>query len=258
MAPTEDIDDLSLGEQIDILMEELPLPVQNFLRSPERNAVSLELTRKYQLHADTAGVFERAYLYMLLGIYTPDEFVQELRNGGVSEETIKGLTNDVNELVFKRLRKEEQQPPPPASFRTPPPRPSVPLPRVGEEEVPPNLPGQNIAPAPPPPAPPPQAPSVPIYRNEPTLQVPAPHVRTMAEDMQQASHGMQGRPVTPARSFQTASVPITSAPPPVPPPPPSYVPPAPAPVRLTPVDRAHAGAPITKEYGSDPYREPIE
>jgi hypothetical protein len=38
----------------------------------------------------------------------------------------------------------------------------------------------------------------------------------------------------------------------------SYPPPVMASVRLTPVDRGYADAPITKEFGSDPYREPIE
>ena len=75
--------------------------------------------------------------------------------------------------------------------------------------------------------------------------------------------------------------PVSSAAPPVPPPMPpvyapepiapqaqvapppeslasSYPPPAMASVRLTPVGGGYPNAPITKEYGSDPYREPIE
>ena len=94
----------------------------------------------------------------------------------------------------------------------------------------------------------------------------------MAEDMRHVQENMQSLSATPARSFQTASVPVTQQPyaPQIPapqthlppPPPPAYTMPTPvpvtAPVRLTPVDRAHANAPIAKEYGSDPYRESIE
>jgi hypothetical protein len=138
-----------------------------------------------------------------------------------------------------------------------------------------------------------------------------PYARTMAEDMERAAHGLTGTPASPARSFQTASVPVTFAQPraaqvqapvaqpqtmpapqqqqPAQPlyapasvvtpwtpsypsqfsapqqvPVPSYAVPTPpsapvmAPVRLTPIDRSRTGnAPITKEFGSDPYREPI-
>jgi hypothetical protein len=114
-----------------------------------------------------------------------------------------------------------------------------------------------------------------------TPPAPMPHARTMASDMELIEHGydalrVPGMPLpqnpslaTPARTFQTASVPITDTaqamqaptPPPLPqrvvPPPPAYGPVVTAPVRLTPVERAHPDAPITKEYGSDPYREPI-
>ena len=142
----------------------------------------------------------------------------------------------------------------------------------------------NPAPVPAPtpsaaPAPVPAAPT-----QAPSVVTPL-HARTMASDMELVQHGydalqVSGMPLpptsslaSPARSFQTASVPVTSsapmpqpqehlAPPsqtaPVPPPPPAYREPVvTAPVRLTPVDRSHPDAPITKEYGSDPYREPI-
>jgi hypothetical protein len=58
-------EELSMNEKIAILMEDLPVPVQNFLRGPERDAVSSELSTKYNLHADQAGVFERSFIYML-------------------------------------------------------------------------------------------------------------------------------------------------------------------------------------------------
>ena len=264
--------ELTVAEQVEVLMDDLPKPVQKFLRSKQRDQISLQLSQKYNLHTDTAGVFERCYIYMLLGVYTPDEFVQELRKGGFAEEVIKGIATDVNELVFKKLREEERGGTVSSSptYRTPPP-PTIPVMSVGsstpsyasgnttpQDSMP--TPTHSISPAPVAVIPPNTAPTA-VYH---------PHPRTMAEDMALASHGMMGQPASPAVSFQTASVPVTYAQPvPAPTaslPPHPYTPPAPvpsappvmAPIRLTPVDSDHAAAPIRKEFGSDPYREPIE
>lgn len=318
--------DLSVEEAVASVLAELPEPVQRFVTGPDRDTVALELTRKYELHADQGADFEHAFTFMLLGLYSPEEFVQELRGAGISDAAIQGLATDVNERVFKRLRKEEQQGSEPAPARREAP-PAVPVMQVGPRPAPPPQPPAPVVPAPiaqqpvpqpvappypqaaypqpaPAPAPYPQtaypqpspAPAaypqayapqpIPIYSN------PAPethlHARTMAEDMQLASQGLQGQAATPASSFQTASVPVTYAPSPVPPvpqppplqayvpptspasyapytPPPAQRPPEPeqtmpitAPIRLTPIDRAHDGGPIGKEFGTDPYREAIE
>ena len=106
---TIDVNSLSAQEKISILVEDLPDPIKRFVQSPERDAVSLKLSQKYNLHADDAGVFDQAYIFMLLGIYTPDEFVSQLRQASFNPDTIRGLTNDVNEMVFKKLRDEEQK-----------------------------------------------------------------------------------------------------------------------------------------------------
>lgn len=278
-----DVSGLTLEEKVAVLMDELPAPIQGFLKSPERDAVSLRLSQKHGLHADEAGVFESAYIYMLLGVYSPDEFVEELRSAGINEETVRALAADVNEQVFKKLRNEERTggiAPTAAAPRTP--AASVPVMQVGERPpvppVPQALPGQyaqtaweTLAPSmAPPPTPSEPVPPVPIYGVVPSSPVPHPHARTMAEDMHLASTNLEGRPVTPASSFQTASVPVTtpqSLPPQPPQPPPQPIPPSPAPfpkpitapVRLTPVEPMYtANTPLRKEFGNDPYREPIE
>lgn len=301
-----DISGMALNEQIAVLMDKLPVPVQNFLKGPERDAVSLVLARKYHLHADAAGIFERAYIFMLLGVYTPEEFVEELRDGGITEENIKGLTADINDLVFKRLREEERAAEPVAPA---PAKPQVPVMQVGSRmegpgqgtppqapvppipQQPPSPPAQAPQPVPIPspviqpvpvqappiysaapiPVPPPPAPSyqatTPIYGNAPAAPAPQ-HVpaRTMESDVERLTQNYQavaaGQPV----AQPAYSVPPPMPPPaPVPPPPPvipatpAYPPPAMASVRLTPVDQPRAtSAPLTKEYGNDPYREPIE
>jgi hypothetical protein len=194
-------EELPLDQQVAILIDDLPKPIQDFVRGPERDAVSLELSTKYGLHADQAGVFEQAYLYMLLSVYTPDEFVQELREGGVSEDSIRGLTTDVNERVFKRLQNAERASPP----VVPP-----------AQQVPVHQPAPYV----------PSAPPAPQYQPV----APQPAVRTMAHDMEELKHPQPApqafqpqyvqQPMTaPAPAFATTfmSVP-TVAPVPVAPP----------------------------------------
>jgi hypothetical protein len=108
MEETIDTSKLSVQEKISILIEDLPDPIKRFVQSSERDTISLKLSQKYNLHVDEAGTFDQAYIFMLLGIYTPDEFVTELRNANLNSDTIRGLTNDVNDMVFKKLREEEQ------------------------------------------------------------------------------------------------------------------------------------------------------
>lgn len=292
----DDLDELTIAEQVEILIEDLPAPIQKFLRSKKRDEISLQLSKKYGLHVDEAGVFERCYIYMLLGVYTPDEFVEELRKGGLAEEIIKGIAGDVNDLVFKKLREEERvgSVTPSSTYRTQSPPASVPVMEIGNPVTTPsgnNIPQQIPASEAPQYNPSfiqfsPQATNAPNATAAPTY---LPHSRTMAEDMELASHGLMGQPVTPARSFQTASVPVTYAQPAVTSAPgaspvssfvapsaqsapsfavqqsaypnlpsPRRAPPALAPVRLTPVDRFYDNTPIAKEYGNDPYREAIE
>lgn len=311
MDDKEDVEDIPIEEQVDILMGDLPVPIQRFLKSPERDAVSLNLTRKYGLHTDDAGAFERAYIFMLLGVFTPEEFAQELRDGGLDEATVRGLATDINEGVFKKLRQQEREETIATSaYRTQPPVPAVAPMQVGESQkpVPQSLPGQDSRPEWAAPAPgasasatstaspaPPSMPSpaaaaaapTPIYSNAPVApaipaqaapyapqaeQYPSPqHPRTMAEDMQRVAQGSVSQPPAQASAPQSqpAFAPAAHTPPSAPtepvhaayatplPPSPS-APPVTAPIRLTPVDRARTGAPIQKEFGSDPYREPIE
>lgn len=285
MEPEATVEEANLEDQVAILMHDLPAPVQAFLRSPERDTVSLDLSRKYNLHADQAGEFSTSYLYMLLGVYTPEEFVQELRAAGIPEASIQGLAQDVNERVFKRLQSAERVSTPPAIPTAPPPRPVPPPPAIFAAPVPP----------PAPPMPPVPMPAPPV--------APHPAVRTMAQDMQLAKEGgfpphpqapqpVSWMPSTQARTFQTSSVPSTGAPlmptppipPPVPPmhavPPPLPVPPVPPAPPIPPMPRpmppappnlpgqvptppVHAPSsgvsfnppPIVKEYSVDPYRE---
>jgi hypothetical protein len=249
------INELSFDEKIALLEEELPVSIRNFLQSPERDAISLRLSTKYKLHADQAGAFEQAYLYMLLGVNTPEDFVQDLKDAGIPLETIRGLTTDVNEQVFKKLQQQELHPIEASIVRTnTPTQPAVPVLKV--TPAPP--------PSPPPVPEPPLVPPTPTYnlmRPDALVSAPQPVIRTMEKDVLALQHPEQvpavqqstmppmphPSQVTPARSFQTASVPYTSIPTPSRPVPPEPM----APHNSEPPPTPPAS------YGSDPYREPI-
>jgi hypothetical protein len=112
-------EDPSVADAIATLMSELPKPVQDFITGPDRARIALALTQKYRLHADQAGEFETAYIHMLLGISSPEEFVDTLTRAGISSEDVRGLVTDVNEQVFMPLRRAEQ-----GSTSTPAPQPA--------------------------------------------------------------------------------------------------------------------------------------
>jgi hypothetical protein len=259
-----DVESLSFEQKIQALEEYLPEPVRNFLHSPERDAISLQLTQKYNLHADQAGSFEQAYLYMLLGVNTPEDFVQDLKNADIPQDIIRGLTSDINELVFKKLQQEELTEPVVATqaYRSVPERPEVPV--------------MKVAPPPPPipePVPaavlPPPIPSYNLARPDALVLAPQPVFRTMHSDMEALQHPsvqtaqsvstMPNIPhpsqVSPARSFQTASVPYTSVPvaslplPAQSEPAPTFVKPISAPRPQPP------HPPVSGKYDADPYRE---
>lgn len=235
------------------IIANLPAPVREFVNGPDRDRVSLELMQKYRLHADEAGEFERAYIRMLLGIDTPDEFILSLRQAGIPDQSISGLINDVNEMVFIPLRRKERemsepQPEPKPSAAPPPPPAAIPAS---------------------PPAPlPPQTPSAPTYMPPiPGSQqqvywvpvsitaVPQPYMTTQPPVGYQAPQPVPApEPVQPPPPVQAYEVPrVEERPAPPPPPMPTW---EPAPPPNLPIGEA-GHVPLTKDYAADPYREPV-
>lgn len=197
-----DLNDSDIEWSVATLMETLPAPVRTFVRSQERKDIALALSQKYRLHVDQAGTFERSFLYMLLGVSSPTEFVSELRGAGIPDDIVTSLTSDLNEQVFKKLRRQEEA----AVTPVPPPAP--------------------IAPAPPVPQP------SPAPRPEPVLP-PLESVRTMNTDMERAREAAQPQyqqpymPQYPQMAVQY--VPFPGAYQPMPPPPQTYWMPVPMP-----------------------------
>ncbi len=242
--------DLSLNSALATLLQDLPKPVQDFVTGPERSRIALSLSEKYSLHVDQAGEFERSYIHMLLGISSPEEFVDTLTKAGLPPETVRGLAKDVNEQVFVPLRKAEQAPPAP------------------KQEVSPVLPGTSL---PVPPPVPHRVPTPPLVAPPSVNQAPPahPYIYGVPPMPQHVIYMLQyGMPYGPAPMYvwpqnpqpwpvpqgipmehlqqaaAAASDPSVPTPvPALPPPSPVYTPPVPQ--------------PLTKEHVADPYREGI-
>lgn len=104
MEPEEEFDDVDIDEAVAVAMEDLPRPVREFLASETRKEVARDLTKKYALRVDQAGEMEHALVLMLLGIMSPDEFVQSLSETGLERSTIQELAAEINSRIFIPLR----------------------------------------------------------------------------------------------------------------------------------------------------------
>ena len=180
--------EVDINEAVATLLRELPKPVQDFVTGPERARVALSLSQKYKLHADQAGEFEHAFMFMLLGVSSPEEFVNSLTRAGILPETVRGLITDVNEQVFVPLRKAEQGSVPASTVPVSAPAPLAPVQPV---------PAPTLAPAPiPVPVPVPVAPrTAPVsVSSAPTQPAPAPILPGSTEPVPQAVVFPQSQP----------------------------------------------------------------
>jgi hypothetical protein len=107
--PTRNDQEGEFDTNVQEVFSSLPGPIQDFLTGPERDAVTIRISNAHNLHADQAGAFQKAFIFMLMGISSPEEFVSELIEAGIPELTVRALANDVNEMVFKPLREKERK-----------------------------------------------------------------------------------------------------------------------------------------------------
>ncbi len=269
-----DQDDQDFVDQMRALLEDVPPAIRSFILN-ELPSQAERLTNTYRLHADQGGLLERELLLMLAGEEQPSDFSKELTDAGIPADTVRNIITDVNENIFKKLQAAEleatpQEAPaePKPAYRSEPARVAMPVMQVAS---------QSAAPVPPVTA----APSVPSHINliqaEPAVVPPSsaqapismpaspamPEMRTMASDINAIEHPSapalatfapatvrstmpiipNPAHVSPARTFQTASVPFTSIP-----------------TASQPISEISAPAPVSgiATYSSDPYREPVE
>lgn len=287
----------TLEQSIAQLLSKAPAPVRKFILN-DLSVATQRLMERYKLHVDQAGVLEAELLIMLVGQSKPEDFVRALVDAGIANETVQAIVGDINTEVFKRIREEErEQPqenqlmtestyigPKPPVARAPVPiysplpassAPSVPPSRV---EPPPNLPGQMPEPTRPVPPPPHIEVPAPVAAPQPAKEAPVPQqdphnriIHTMARDMEAVKSGVDplrvAHPAPPSwAEAQTKPAPVVPPPPVVPPQPqvehpappiaPSSIPPAPA-VHEAPHPQEALRTHL-KQYGVDPYREPVE
>ncbi len=102
-------DGAGMEESVRTLLADLPAPVRAFVTSDRVDEIVTILGKKYQLHADQSGRFHQAFVFMLLGVYTPARFASALEDNNFPEETVEGILADLNERVFAPLRKAERE-----------------------------------------------------------------------------------------------------------------------------------------------------
>lgn len=227
-------------------------------------------TGKYKLSLDIANQVSNELLLMLLGFTAPDQmFDQFVDMEGLELDVIPDLLADINKEILLPLRGSLNASQAPAQDSAP--NPASPAPRT----TPPAQPSpQPVSVAIPPiDAPASAAPPMPHPVTEPVM-------RTMAGDMQAMKEHPEGIPhATVSAPFAQDSTPrpaptspvpapqpvLEHAPIPVPPQPIAPATPAPDllsesghPARTVAPPPNLPGAPIVKEYGTDPYREPLE
>ena len=273
-------------ESVKQVMHTLPLLIRNYLGQGKYSDVANRLMTKYALHVDQGSILEREIMLLLMGIDNPDEFVQALAEEAMlDQQTVTGITQDVNEQIFVPLREEMRRgekveeaakvaaalPPrpmvlPPLSTIIPanpqlpvkPPQVNASVPRYAppkkyfnlQNKIPP--PAKPTQPPPqkvvPPPPPKPMGSSRLLEdHEEPHIELHAGPSPAAESPLRQALRTVMPRPVEASD--------IAGPPPNLPgvilPPPPIPRPPVVSPPKQKPP------IPIT-HYSSDPYREPIE
>ena len=231
---------LSTPDQLRAAFQSAPPEIKEAYTNDSLVQVLMDIKSRYQLHVDVSGALRDMLGDLLLGLMTPAEFYGNLVLLGSSEQTARGIMDDLNKQIFLPLRDK---------MRTRSESGAAPLPDYSAPVEPafvPPAPAATVIPTQPEPpivipTPEPAPTTTPISTETP---FPEPQIRTMAHDM------------AAAKNHEGAQAPIPSAwsAPPAPPPIEATYPAAPKP-HIEPVVQQ---PPVEKTYGVDPYREPIQ
>ena len=89
-------------------MQTLPPVVRDYLTEGKYTTVAKGLMTMYGLRIDQGGVLEREIMLLLMGVDTPDEFMQALaEEAKLDQKTVDSIVQDVNTQIFIPLREEE-------------------------------------------------------------------------------------------------------------------------------------------------------
>lgn len=266
----------SQDQQLLATFENAPPFIRAFVEDGEFSAFVERLADKFSLETGLRARISNELLMTLLGITSPTELPDNLRNeAGVPEAFIPGIIEEAREGIFEPLiARGGGEPAPdlpmvvPASQTQPAPVPVAaaisPLATFHVEAARAAIPQTQAAPARPPmPAAPPRpVPPPPRIEAMPPPVPPQPasapsaydfHARTMASDIEAMQPGKgTGTPRPPSMPARPAATPPVSSPITAPKPP---APPVAAAPSAPSASEVHADL---RQYGVDPYREPIE
>lgn len=265
--------EISLEESLGLLLARVPAPVRDYVLNDHVSTVR-GLMQKHQLHVDQGDVLQRELLLMLLGQQGPAEFMKALRASGIPEATVQVLIEDINETIFKPLREKEQAgsgevhpqiteaavPEAPPIEAPAPPTPPV-NPR-GMHTMQADMQTAQAQPVPPPwqpqqYAPPAYPPMQPAYSPYPPQYMPQHQTYWIPVSIAHPQPPPQYPYPQPQYTPPPQPEQVPQAPAPTPPAPPQEPLPVATPVTPPPQYTPPPQVPLKKEFGADPYREPI-
>src|SRR3989344_2586937 len=113
----------TFDQDLSAVISQLPAPIRAFFVSGKVEIVAKNLMQKYQLHIDQGAITEREIILLLLGLKSPDEFTKTLvEEAKLDQQTVNGITRDVNEQIFVPLREEMRKGSAQQSVATPSPK----------------------------------------------------------------------------------------------------------------------------------------
>lgn len=92
------------------LFADVPAPVRAFFASGKVETVAKNLMQKNQLHIDQGAIVQREILLLILGLKSPDGFMQTLTTeANLNKQTVDSIVQDVNDQIFVPLQEEEKK-----------------------------------------------------------------------------------------------------------------------------------------------------
>lgn len=262
--------ELTFDESIKQVLQTLPPSIRVYITQERYTAVAKNLMSKYNLRIDQGGVLEREILLLLMGIEDPNEFIQTLVEADFNQQTINGIMQDINALIFTPLQEQMRSgggnampPTQPVRPAIPPPRPQVPM-----QPRPVNAPVPNYAPQRPRISPTPNDEKLLEDHEEPHIDIKR---GSLSDALRSAGVLQPGARFERAPASAPAAVsagglrlaqtpqPASPAKPPVAPQPASATTPAPPSQPVPPPAPRAPSTPLPiSRYSTDPYREPID
>ena len=237
-------------QQLEEAFEKAPVAVQDSLSGGAATQFILAARERYVLNVDVVGKLSLKIRDLMLGFLSPADFYASLLEFGIAIDAAKKITNDINTEIFLPIRSElegKSTPKPASSEKVAPQTPVAPKEELPKPVAVPATVSET------------ESSMVPVV--VPSRQ---PVVQTVPIQQQFHSSAAYGVPVAPPvaapLSVETPVAEVSSMPTQSDTPPNSYSPKTASVEPLPKLPTILPEAPdtkINKEYGSDPYREPV-